>query len=193
MGKSDSVYRTLGASNHTEKERQEDDYYATDPEAINILLSVEKFDKNVWECASGGGHLSKRLKEFGYDVYSTDLVDRGYCDKQLDFLSCNDKFNGDIITNPPFKFAQEFVEKGIQLTNNKLALFLKIQFLEGKARRKMYDIHPPKIVYVLSSRLSCAKNADFQYMKDNGGSAMAYCWYVWEKEYTGETTLKWVN
>ncbi|MCZ2338851.1 MAG: hypothetical protein LC127_11840, partial [Chitinophagales bacterium] len=84
-------------------------------------------------------------------------------------------------------------ERGLELTNNKLALFLKIQFLEGKSRRKMYDIHPPKTVYVLSSRIACAKNADFEYMKENGGSAMAYCWYVWEKDFQGETVLKWVN
>ena len=188
-----SIFRTLGASNHTEKERQEDDYYATDPKAIDILLSAESFDNNIWECASGGGHLSKRLKYFGYNVYSTDIKDRGCCDKIVDFLACTDKFNGDIITNPPFKFAQQFVERGLELTNNKLALFLKIQFLEGKSRRKMYDIHPPKTVYVLSSRIACAKNADFEYMKENGGSAMAYCWYVWEKDFQGETVLKWVN
>ena len=192
-GNFNSVYKTLGASNHTEEERENDDYYATDPESINILLSVEKFDNKIWEPASGEGHMSKRLKDLGYDVWSTDLIDRGYCDKQLDFLVCEDRFDGDIITNPPYKYAQEFVEKGIELTKNKMALFLKIQFLEGKARRKLYDKYPPHTVYVSSSRILCAKNGEFDYMRAHGGSAVAYAWFVWYKNFKGNTTLKWVN
>jgi len=192
-GNSNSIYKSLGASSHTDQDREENDYYATDPNAVDVLLSVEEFNNNVWECASGEGHLSKRLKDFGYNVFSTDLIDRGYCDKQLNFLSCTEKFEGDIITNPPYKFAQEFVEKGMELTNNKLALFLKLQFLEGKARKILYEKYPPHTVYVSSSRILCAKNGEFQYMKDHGGSAVAYCWFVWQKGYNGTTTLKWVN
>jgi hypothetical protein len=193
VGNSNSVFKSLSANNHADVERENDDYYATDPMAIDVLLSVEKFNNNVWECASGEGHLSKRLKEFGYNVWSTDLIDRGYSDSTIDFLQYNKSFNGDIITNPPYKFAQEFVEKGIELTNNKLALFLKIQFLEGKGRRKLFDKYPPKTVYVSSSRILCAKNGDFEYMKNNGGSAVCYCWFVWEKNFIGDTVLKWVN
>ena len=55
VGNKNSIYTTLGASNHTYKERQEDDYYATDPVAIDKLLSVEKPNKHIWECACGGG------------------------------------------------------------------------------------------------------------------------------------------
>ena len=77
-GNRNSVFKTLGASNHTDKEREKDDYYATDPIAIDKLLTVERPNENVWECACGEGHLSKRLQDLGYIVYSTDLVDRGY-------------------------------------------------------------------------------------------------------------------
>jgi len=37
-GNNKSIYTTLGASNHTEKEREENDYYATEPVAIDVLL-----------------------------------------------------------------------------------------------------------------------------------------------------------
>ena len=100
--------------------------------------------------------------------------------------------NGDIITNPPYKYATEFVRKALEIipNGNKVAMFLKIQFLEGKERRKLFEEYPPKIVYVSSSRLNCAKNGDFiTYPK----SAMAYAWYVWEKGYQGNTIIKWIN
>ena len=62
VGNGNSVYKTLGASNHTDKEREKDDYYATDPIAIDKLLTVETPNKNVWECACGAGHLSLNVK-----------------------------------------------------------------------------------------------------------------------------------
>lgn len=77
-GNYNSIWKIIGASSHTEEKRQQDDYYATDPVAIDKLLTVEKPYPLIWECACGEGHLSKRLQDFGYIVYSTDLVDRGY-------------------------------------------------------------------------------------------------------------------
>ena len=72
-------------------------------------------------------------------------------------------------------------------------MFLKLQFLEGKARRALFEKYPPKCVYVASGRLLCAKNGDFEKMKSGGGSAVAYAWFVWQKGYTGETVIRWIN
>lgn len=192
-GNYNSLYMTLGASNHTDKERENNDYYATEPKAIDVLLSVESFSNHIWEPACGEGHLSKRLVELGYDVFSTDLIDRNYGNSGIDFLKWDVEYCGDIITNPPYKLAQEFVEKGLELTHNKLALFLKIQFLEGQARKELFKKYPPKFVYVSSSRLQCAKNGEFEKMKEGGGSAVAFAWFVWYKGYMGDTVLRWVN
>ena len=77
-GDGNSIWKTLGASNHTDQEREQDDFYATDPDAVDKLLTVESPSKQIWECAAGAGHLVERLKEYGYDVYATDLKERGY-------------------------------------------------------------------------------------------------------------------
>lgn len=194
---SNNLYMTLGASNHTDKERQEDDFYATDPIAIDILCAVEKFKGKIWENSAGSGCLSERLKEHGYEVVATDLVDRGYegCVSGVDFLLEGTTRAENIVMNPPYKLAQQFIEHSLKLIpeGGKVCAFLKVQFLEGKARRKLYDKCPPKTIYVSSSRILCAKNGDFEGMKAAGGSAIAYCWYVWEKGFQGTTELKWVN
>lgn len=194
-GNSNSIYKTLGASNHTDKERENDDFYATDPSAAKMLLELETLNKNIWECSCGEGHLSKVFEAAGHKVYSTDLIDRGYGIPNTDFLQQTRIFNGDIITNPPYKYAKEFVEKGLELVNegNKVIMFLKLQFLEGKARKKLFQQYPPKTIWVSSSRITCAKNADFKSMKEGGGSAVCYAWYIWEKGFTGTTELKWFN
>ena len=194
-GNQNSIYKTLGASNHTDKERENNDYYATEPKAIELLCNLETFSPIIWECACGEGHLSKVLIERGYKVISSDLIERGYGTGGVDFLKCNKQFDGDIITNPPYKYAQEFVEHALEIISegHKIVMFLKVQFLEGKARRKLFDKSPPKIIYVASSRLLCAKNGEFQKMRDGGGSAVAYAWFIWEKGYTGDTVVRWFN
>lgn len=190
-----SIYITLGASNHTDKERQNEDFYATDPIAAKLLLEVEEFSKNIWECACGQKHLSNVFENEGFNVRSSDIVDR--CGNEVyDFLSSdNTFFDGDVITNPPYKLAKEFIEKAIDIIpeGRKVAMFLKIQFLEGKERKKLFQKYPPKVIYVSSSRILCAKNAEFEAMKAGGGSAVAYAWYIWEKGYNGDTILKWIN
>lgn len=195
VGNNNSIFKTLGASNHTDKERQQEDYYATEPSAAEWLCKLEHLHANIWECACGGGYLSEVFRANGHEVYSTDLVDRGYGIGGVDFLKSHKQWDGDIVTNPPYKYAKEFCEHAISLISggNKVCMFLKVQFLEGKARRVLFEKYPPKVIYISSSRLLCAKNAEFEKMKQGGGSAVAYAWFVWEKGYTGETIVKWFN
>lgn len=195
-GNKKSTFVTLGASNHTYKERQKEDYYATDPIAARLLLDVEPFEGKIWECACGEKHLARVFEDAGYEVKSSDLVDR--CGNEVfDFLGLDNQgmFEGNIITNPPYKYATEFIYKALSIIPNgyKVAMFLKVQFLEGKERKRLFTQFPPKCVYVSSSRILCAKNAEFEKMKAGGGSAVAYAWYVWEKGYKGDTIIRWIN
>lgn len=194
-GNAKSIYATLGASNHTDAEREDNDFYATEPKALILLLERETFDDFVWEPACGKGHLSEVLKQSGYIVKSTDLVDRGYGKSGVDFLKCTTPFNGDIITNPPYKYAQEFVEHALKLIPNghKVAMFLKLTFLESKNRRALFESNPPRFVYVSSSRLQCAKGGDFDTHRKEVGTAVAYAWYIWEKGFHGEPVVRWFN
>lgn len=193
-GNSRSTHAVLGARNYAQNEREVNDYYATEPKAARLLMEVELFQPRIWECACGEGHLSKEFEAGGYEVFSSDIINRGY-GEIIDFLEISSPPCGecDIITNPPYSKAKEFAEHALEILPDgaKLALFLKIQFLEGKARREFFKKYPPKTVYVSSSRLRCAMNGDFE--RDAKSTAVCYCWYVWQKGYRGETTIKWIN
>lgn len=200
-GGKNSIYKTIGASNHTDKEREENDYYATDPIAIDKLLKVEHPSHYIWECACGDGHLAKRLKEYGFKVTTSDIVERDYkLDFTQDFLKMSRNGLGlneeyDILTNPPYKYAKEFVQHSLEIIKPKhrVFMFLKLTFLEGKQRYKeLFNKYPPKKIYVFSERVLCAKNGDFEGMKQAGGSAVAYAWFVWEKSYQGKTEIEWI-
>ena len=169
---------------------EQNDYYATEPKAVELLLEQETFSHEVWEPACGEGHISEVLKVAGYDVLSTDLIDRGYGYGGVDFLKENTIYDCDIITNPPYKYAKEFVEKALELVSpgHKVAMFLKLTFLEGKGRRDLFRYTPPHTVYVSSSRLQCGKNGDF-----SGTNMVAYAWFLWVKGLQGPTNIKWIN
>ena len=197
-GNSKSVFAQLGASNHSSEERQNEGYYATDPEAAQWLLRIEDIpkDKPIWECAAGARHLADVFENAGYKVIATDIVKRAENVQVEDFLMFrgnNFCFDGSIITNPPYRYAEQFVTHALTNTapGNKVCMFLRLNFLEGKRRKELFRIFPPIRVWVSSSRIQCAKNADFG--KYKGGSASAFAWFVWEVGYQGQTSLKWFN
>ena len=141
----------------------------------------------------GGGHLCEVLKAHGHTVRATDLYDRGYGLGGIDFLQVIETWDGDIITNPPYKYALQFCQKALAVTNPgaKIAMLLRLTFLESSERRKFFDKYPPKYVYVSSSRVNCARNGDF--IQFPNASVIAYAWYIWENGYTGDTILRWFN
>ena len=190
-GNQRGVFSVIGASNHSLTNRAEKDFYATPTEAVEMLLEMETFSKDIWEPACGHGHISKVLEAHGHNVYSTDLVDRGYGHGGFDFLKCsNTNQDTDVITNPPYSKAQEFVEKAMEVIaeGHKVAMFLKLTFLEGKNRRRMFERYPPKVVYVSTSRLSCGKNG-VEWMP----SCICYAWFCWVKGFHGDPIIRWFN
>lgn len=185
------VFTTIGAANFREYDREQNDFYATDPKAVEELLKVQTFSKRIWECACGTGHISNVLIKHGYDVKSSDLIDRGF-GEQIDFLDNNiQSWDGDIITNPPYKLALEFVKKANEIitVGHKVAMFLKLTFLESKSRKEYFAHTPPQYVYVFSERQSCALGGDFE---THPQSAIAFAWFIWTKGIKDEPKIRWI-
>jgi hypothetical protein len=168
---------------------EDNDFYATEPKATELLLRVEKFTHKILEPCCGAGHIGKVLEARGHEVIGYDLIPRGYGEVK-DAFSLTE-FDGDVITNPPYKIAQDLIFHLLHIMkpSQKLAMFLKLQFVEGLKRRKLFDIHPVKTIYVSSARLNCAKNGDFEKYPV---SAIAFAWFIWEKDWYGETILRWL-
>lgn len=187
----------VGASSHGTEEREPNDYYATEPIALEKLLKTIDFDLHhlVWEPACGGGHLVDVLIKAGHYVLATDIINRD--DRamlEVDFLEVGARWKGDILTNPPFKCAESFTKKGLDVldTGRYLILFQRIMFLESRKRYELFRKHPPKYVYVHSSRVAIAKGGDFAKYA-GGGKNMCFAWYIWQKGSTSETIVRWIK
>jgi len=204
-GNKGSNLTTNGFANLASTEREQNDYYATDPQAMDMLLEFGIPFERVWENAVGGWHLANVLENHYLLSKASDLIIRRPFEDEaseetiqtevIDFLNYDkpNSWDGDIITNPPFKFAKDWAIKSIETVTDGhyVALFLPVRYLEGKARRiELFDKFPPKFVYVSSSRIKAAMNGNFDVIKS---SAVTYTWIIWQKGYTGETVLRWFN
>jgi len=179
---------SIVGSSRKNGDREVDDFYPTPAYVVEELLKRETFQGNVWECACGTGDISEVFVKKGYDVISTDLIDRGY-GKKGDFLS-SDFIADNIVTNPPYKLSLDFILKAKQQSNNKIAMFLKTVWLESESRHEMFqdDVFPLKTVYQFSKRVSLYKNG----IKMKNSGMIAYAWYVWDKSHVGKPTIEWI-
>lgn len=203
----EDLFRIIGASNHCADEREAVDFYSTDPDCVKDLLELEQFGNKVLEPCCGNGNIAKVLTNAGYDVTATDLYAHGYGTTGVD---CFDYTNidQDIITNPPYSLTTEFIEHMINelKSGRKMALFLKLQVLEGQARyQKIFSQGKLKRVYVYVNRVACYKN-DERYQKNEDGSlkldkdgnpkkigsAACYMWAIWEADYHGFPEIRWI-
>lgn len=184
------------AGDNSEKGRRKGDFYPTPPWAVEALLKVEQFEGSTWEPACGTGNVSKVLINHGMRVHSSDIVDYGYGISDRDFLIHGSLFgdhhemHDNIITNPPFGVALEFVEMSKRWASKKVALLLKTTFLEGKERYYMWKDKrfPFKAMYQFSGRVNFGKE-EGEY---EGTGMIAFAWYVWEREYSGKPTIDWI-
>lgn len=186
-----STLRVLVSTTVVGADREHHDFYATEPKAVELLLEEEQFLADILEPCCGMNHIAEVLKSRGFQVTTSDLIDRGVGAEVKNFFDY-ESWYGDIVTNPPYSQAVDFVEHSLKIIDygSKVAMFLKIQFLEGKERKKFFKRFPPKHIYVASSRLRCAKNGEFD---KYGSSAVCYAWFVWEKGYRGEPSVRWIN
>lgn len=138
----------------------------------------------------GGGRLAKELKRLGYTVtLETDLFDRGYGTTGIDFFKCNETFEGNLITNPPYSFINDWIQHSLDLASNKVYIFCRIQTIETIKRYKIFKDNPPIYICPFVKRINCYRNDDFG-LKN---SAVCYSWFIWDNTVENEDTkVKWL-
>ena len=169
-------------------DREKDDFYPTPESATQALLDKQKFEGDIWECACGNGAMSKVMIKNGYNVISSDLINRGYGDHGIDFLKSTKKVDN-IVTNPPFKFATEFTLKSFDLAKKKVVMLSKISYLEGIKRRQLiFNQNKLEKVLIFSRRVPFKKEST----QKLAGGLMAFGWFIYDVNYSGKPKIEWI-
>lgn len=167
--------------------RQQHDFYPTPEIGTSSLLDVEDFDGDIWECACGNGAMS-RVLEKKYKVFSTDAHDYGYGQCGVDFLQQGKLVAPNIVTNPPYRHAQKFIEHAISIGAKKHCWLLRLAFLEGQRRHsELFSKSPPSRVHVFRKRLTIWRGDE----APRSTGTTAYAWFVWDGQ-TTETRIYWL-
>lgn len=180
--------------------RPDDDHYPTPPEATRALLSVESFGAGIWEPCAGSGEMSAVLRMAGYAVASTTLHsgndDPFFPEYRVtggvDFLKESLLRHQCIVTNPPYRIAEQIIRHALSLRPQRIAMLLNIKFLGGKARRVgLFSEAPPARVWVFSDRISMYP-AGWDGPRATSTETMA--WFVWDAPYRRvPPTIGWVD
>lgn len=149
---------------------------------------------SVREPAANRGHMVKPLREYFGAVHASDVHDYGarfpvrdYLFGPVDHLARTDW----TITNPPFRLAEQFIERGLELSRVGVAMIVRAAFLEGVGRHeRLYSMNPPDYVLQFSERVVMHKGR----LAPEGSTATAYAWLIW---FTGPraetfTRLRWI-
>ncbi len=169
-------------------DREKDDFYPTPPSATQSLLDNQKFEGNIWECACGNGAMSKVMEESGYEVYSSDLIDRGYGETGVDFLKSTKQVDN-IVTNPPFNLSTEFTEIALKLANKKVCMLNKLSYLEGIKRKELiFNKNKLEKVLIFSRRVPFKKEST----QSKAAGLMAFAWFIYDINYNGKPMIDWI-
>lgn len=187
------------------------DYFPTPPFATRALCEFLELDLNiplggrsVWEPACGEMHMARPLAQFFGHVRASDCFAYRPDIEILDFplLGALEPHCDFIITNPPFKLAEEFIFTALKVARIGVAMLVRSAFIEGQARyHSLYSRDHPHFVLqftervcMLEGRLIRAGDIDpFSEAENIASSATAYCWLVWIKASAGgDCRLRWI-
>ena len=171
------------------------DFFPTPPWATRALCEwLLKIDGSilaslVWEPACGEGDMARPLSEYFAEVMASDVHDYG-SGRVRDFLwPGHDEPVDWLITNPPFRLAEQFARKGLEIATAGVALLVRTAFLESAERhRSLFGPQPPSDVLVFVERVPMFKGR----LDRKGSTATSYGWLVWRKGAPAGTQLHWL-
>lgn len=145
------------------------------------------------EPAANRGHMVKPLREYFATVEASDIFDYGVGFPHADYLFGPDPAPVDwTITNPPFRLAEQFIERMYRTSREGCAVIVRSAFLEGVGRfERLFCKLPPTHVLQFAERVVMHKGK----LSPNGSTATAYCWLIWDKrgELGRETRFDWIR
>lgn len=144
------------------------------------------------EPAANRGHMVRPLKEYFRSVVSSDVHDYGFRDDGCmvaDYLWPDTfQLTDWTITNPPFKLAEQFITRALELSEIGVAMIVRAAFLEGMGRyERLFSKYPPAFVLQFAERVVMHKGR----LAPEGSTATAYAWLVWIHGNT-DTRLRWI-
>lgn len=189
-------YRTLAVVARRHEPKASLDDFPTPPWATRALFEHVLADRVGWqdltclEPACGAGHMATPLRERFGVVEAFDAHDYGYAGVR-DFLSSPPAASSYdwIVTNPPFRLAEEFIETSLDVASVGVAVIVRTMFLEGRGRyERLFSKRPPTRIGQFTERVPMVRGR----LRKESKTATGYAWLVWERDRANTLSFSWV-
>lgn len=176
-------------------ERNLNDWYVEPPYVVEDFLDAWPVEGAIWDPSCGRGTIPIVCRRRGHEAIGSDLVDRGFGQGNIDFLSCRSLRAPTIISNPPFAIIHRWMAHALALGPRQVIIFARLGLLEGIERGKWFQRSPFRRVYVCSYRVPCppgeiAPAIDQWERNTIRDMFLAFAWFIWQPGYSGETDLR---
>jgi hypothetical protein len=165
------------------------DCYSTPAVAVEALLKVEPLPHHIWEPAAGRGNIVHVLRDAGHSVVASDIWHYSFpLDFEADFLT-RVRAPTDtelILTNPPYRYATEFVDHALTLCP-RVIILCRLAFLESERRTRILDTGTLAAIHVFKRRLPMMHREAWTGLR--ASSAMPFAWFVWDRKQVGPATI----
>ncbi len=145
----------------------------------------------VLEPAAGRGLMATELRRCGLTVRATDIT-RGH-----DFLKRRTPWDGDLITNPPYRdrLDERFLWHALNLVSGVTCLLMQTNRLHGKRRfKELWKVRPPHLVLVVPWRIIFLEGDGVTPIK---GQVYDHSWFIWDNRAPssdrGVPVVDWLN
>lgn len=165
------------------------DWYVEDAACVDKLLDAVTFDGPIHDPACGAGNIPTVARRRGLIATGSDIADRGFGETGIDFLD-DTRSRINIVSNPPYVLAERFITHALKITERKIAMLVRLAFLESQGRyKRLFIPHPPSQVLVFATRPSMPPGGMAIAAK---GGKVAYAWAIWERRFGGDTRMGWL-
>jgi len=178
-------------------ERHPEDWYVEPRWVSERLFHVERFEGEIVDPSCGLGRIVESARSAGLHATGFDLRKRSdVCQEERDFLSWQWPIGRpimNIVSNPPYKHIEEFVDLALQRARYKVALLLPVGRLTGDTWTRQLQATPLRRVLFLTARPSMPPGPVIEAGINPGGGEKDFAWYIWLRGYDGEPEISWLR
>jgi len=173
--------------------RDELDWYVEPEWVSQRLFAVEPFNSLIWDPCAGTGRIVHNAVTTGYEAFASDIDPRQFVGsvQPHDFMLTGAMQFPNIVTNPPFKIAEDIVLKALSIVTGKLACLLTANWVQGDKRSRWLETSPLRRVLFVTPRPSMPPGEVLMAGGKPGNGTTDYAWYIWEPGYAGKPEIGW--
>lgn len=170
--------------------RHPEDWYVEPEWCSRRLFEVEPFSGQILDPACGLGRIVEAADSAGHPAFGADIVRRSHwCAAEVNFLDTWPEFADNIVSNPPFGIADDFVKHALRVAERKVAMLLPTKWMNSAARGKWLETTPLRRVWLLSPRPSMPPGPVIAAGIKPGNGTTDFAWFVWARGYDGRPEI----